>query len=72
MVRCDGAGRTDAMKSDEFVPPAADGMSTGVEVPRARTPAAMLSECSGSRQFGAAFLAEGAQRIYRVAVHWRS
>jgi len=47
-------------------------MSTAVEVPQGRTPAAMLSECSRSLQFGAAFLAEGAQRIYRVAVHQRS
>src|SRR3954467_15567349 len=31
--------------------------------------AAMLSECSGSLQFSAAFFAKGAQRIYRAAVH---
>src|ERR1700730_17454035 len=41
-------------------------MSTAVEVPHAR---AMLSECSGSLQFGAAFFAENTQRIYRAAFH---
>jgi hypothetical protein len=40
-----------------------------VEVPHAGTPAAMLSECSGSLQFGAAFFAKGTQRIYCMAVH---
>jgi hypothetical protein len=29
----------------------------------------LLSECSESLQFGAAFVAKGTQRIYRVAVH---
>src|SRR4051794_17424591 len=34
-----------------------------------QAPTAMLSECSESLQFGAAFFAKGTQRIYRAAVH---
>jgi hypothetical protein len=40
-----------------------------VEILHVEEPAAMLSECSGSLQLGAAFLTEGTQRIYRASVH---
>jgi hypothetical protein len=59
------------MKSDEFVPGRCMHVA-GCGSSACGTLAAMLSECSRSLQFGAAFLAEGAQRIYRMAVHQRS
>src|SRR3954463_5063970 len=66
LERCRDAGRASVMKSEEYFRPAAECMSPAVENPDARTQAAILSACSGSLeglQFGAAFLAEGTQRI---------